>query len=287
MRRKLLPLFIMTLQTALPAHAADTDIVARMGEVTLTVQDARQLVEQNPANAQSPEALERLIRTEAVRRSLAQEARRQSFDKKPEIASRMERAAEQTLVAAYMNERARPARDFPSEEQIKQAYEANKSGFTTPHQYRVSQIYVPGADTAALRKAEDLRAQVQRKQSGFAEIARKFSQHAASAAQGGDMGWLAEKDLVPAIRKPLSELKKGEISKPLAGGEGYHILMLADIRKPEVLTLEKVKPALIQNLRMRKAAELEAAYLDSLLAKTPVTVNGIALGELAKPAGNY
>lgn len=284
MRRKLLPLFIMTLQTALPAHAADTDIVARMGEVTLTVQDARQLVEQNPANAQSPEALERLIRTEAVRRSLAQEARAQAFDKRPEIRSRMERAAEQTLVAAYMNERARPARDFPSEEQIRQAYEANKASFTTPLQYRVSQIYVAGTDKAALRKAEDLHAQS--KQSGFAEIARKFSQHASSAAQGGDMGWLAEKDLVPAIRKPLSELKKGEISKPLAGGEGYHILMLADIRKPEVLPLEKVKPALIQNLRMRKAAELEAAYLDSLMAKTPVTVNGIALGELAKPVGN-
>lgn len=280
MHRKFLPLFIMTLQTAMPAYSADTDIVARMGEITLTVQDARQLVEQNPANMQSPEALERLVRTELMLRSLAQEARRQSFNKKPEIASRMQRAADQALVAAYMNERARPPKDFPSEEQIRQAYEAGKSSFTTPLQYRVSQIYVAGTDKAALRKAEDLRAQIGKK-GEFAEIARKFSQHPESAAQGGDMGWLAEKDLVPAIRKPLSELGKGEISNPVAGSDGYHILMLTDTRKPEVLPLEKVKPALIQNLRMRKAAELEAAYLEDLVAKTPVAINGISLGELA------
>lgn len=280
MHRKFLPLFIMTLQTAMPAYSADTDIVARMGEITLTVQDARQLVEQNPANMQSPEALERLVRTELMLRSLAQEARRQSFDKKPEIAARMQRAADQALVAAYMNERARPPKDFPSEEQIRQAYESGKSGFTTPLQYRVSQIYVAGTDKAALRKAEDLRAQIG-KGGDFAEIARNFSQHPESAAKGGDMGWLAEKDLVPAIRKPLSELGKGEIGNPVAGNDGYHILMLTDTRKPEVLPLEKVKPLLIRNLRMRKAAELEAAYLENIMARTPVAVNGISLGELA------
>ncbi len=281
MQRKLLLPLIMTLQTAMPAYAADNDIVARMGDIALTVQDARLLIEQNSVNAQSPEALERLIRTEVIRRSLAREARSQSFDKKPEVASRMQRAAEQTLVAAYMNERARPPRDFPSEELIKQAYEANKAGFTTLPQYHVSQIYVPGTDKAALRKAEDLRAQVGKK-GEFEEIARKFSQHAASAAKGGDMGWLSEKDLVPSIRKPLSELKKGEVSEPVAGSDGYHVLRLTDVRKSEVLPLEKVRPLLVQNLRARKAAELEAAYLDSLVAKTPVAVNGISLSELVK-----
>jgi parvulin-like peptidyl-prolyl isomerase len=280
MSRIFLPLLVMTLQTALPALAADTDVVARMGDIALTVRDARQLIESNSADTLSPEALERLVRTEVIRRSLIEEARRQSFDKNPEIAARMQRASEQALVSAYMNERARPPKDFPSEDLIRQAYEANKPAFTTPLQYRVSQIYVAGTDKAALRKAEDLHAQAAKKD-GFAETARKFSQHAASAAQGGDMGWLTEKDLMPAIRKPLSELKKGDIGKPVLGSEGYHILMLADIRKPEALPLDKARPALIQNLRLRKAAELEAAYLDKLVSKTPVMVNGISLSELA------
>lgn len=280
MHRKLLPLLAMILQIAPPAHAADTDIVARMGEIALTVRDARELAELNPANAQSPEVLERLVRTELMRRSLAREARGQSFDKKPEVAARMQRASDQALVAAYMNERARPPGDFPSEEQIRQAYEAGKSGFTTPLQYRVNQIYVAGMDKAALRKAEDLRVQIGKK-GDFAEIARKFSQHQESAAKGGDMGWLTEKDLVPAIRKQLSGLGKGEIGTPVAGSDGYHILVLADTRKPEVLPLEKVKPLLVRNLRMRKAAELEAAYLENLMARTPVAINGISLGELA------
>lgn len=284
MHRKILPLLaIMSLQTVLPARAADSDIVARMGNITLTLEDARRLVGKSPADAQSPEAIERMLRTEVVRRALARQARSQSFDKRPEVAQRMEQAAEQALVAAYMNDRARPDKDFPSETEIRQAYEANKAQFTTQRQYRVSQIYVAGADKAAADKADDLHAQALRQKSGFAEIARKSSQHKASAELGGDMGWLAEASLVPAVRSALTQLKKGEISKPVAGSEGYHILMLADLRQPELLPLDKVKPLLVQNLRLRKAAELEAAYIDGLLAKTPVAVNNISLDELAKP----
>lgn len=286
MPRKILPLIaIMSLQSAYPAYAADTDVVAKMGDISIKVGEARRILEQNPAGAESAEAAERLIRTELVRRTLARQARAQAFDRKPEVAQRMERAAEQALVAAYMNEQARPAEGFPSEAEIRQAYESGKAQFTAPRQYRVSQIYVAGADKAAARKAEDLHVQVLNRKADFPAIARASSQHKPSAGQGGDMGWLAETSLAPAIRGALAGLKKGEISKPVAGGDGHHILMLADVREPETLGLDQVRPLLVRNLRLRKAAELEAAYIESLLAKTPVAVNGISLGELTKPGG--
>jgi parvulin-like peptidyl-prolyl isomerase len=94
------------------------------------------------------------------------------------------------------------------------------------------------------------------------------------------MGWLSAKDLVPSIRETLEGLKKGEIGKPVQGTEGYHILKLEERKESEVLPLDKVKPVLVQNLRLRRAQEIEAAYLDALLAKTPVAINGIALSEL-------
>ncbi len=263
------------------ARAGDNDVVARMGESTLTLRDARQLAEQNPQEAQNLQSLERLLRIEAMRRYLADEARKQSFDKKPEVAARMAHAADQALAAAYMNSIARPPADYPSEAQLQEAYAANKAAFTTDRQFRLSQIYIPGTDEKARKEAEELRQLAAQKKADFAAIARKSSKHAPSAAAGGDMGWLAEKSLQPAIRKAVQGLSKGQVTPVVAGEEGFHIIRLVDIREPEVLPLDKVKDALTQSLRLRKAQEIEAAYLEKLQARMPIAINEIALSELA------
>jgi peptidylprolyl isomerase len=275
---------LLALPLALPAQARDTDQVARMGGSSLSLAEVRQLAESLPAEARSPQALERLARTEVIRKHVAGEARRQGFERKPEVAALMERAAEQVLVTAYMNSLARPPADYPGDDLVRQAYENNKAAFSRPAQYRVSQIYVVGTDAKAARQAEELHRQATRKGADFAEIARKSSQHKASADKGGDMGWLAEGDLLPAIRAALGGMKKGEVAAPVAGGEGFHIVRLADRKDAEPLSLDQVKPTLVQQLRLRKAQELEAAYLEGLLAKSPLAVNGILLGELAKGA---
>jgi len=281
MRRALLS-SLLVLPLSLPVLAGDVDVVARMGESTLSLAEMRPLLEQLPAEARTPDAMDRLARTEVLRKRIAAEARRQAFDQKPEVAALMARAAEQALVTAYMNQIARPAADYPPETLLKQAYEDNKPSLTTSPQYRVSQIYVAGRDAKAARQAEDLYRQATQKKADFADIARKSSQHKASAERGGDMGWLAEKDLVPAIREALAGLKKGEVGKPVLGTEGYHILRLEERKEAELLPFDKARPLLVQNLRLRKAREIEAAYLDALQAQSPVAVNGIALGELGR-----
>lgn len=274
-----LAISVMSAQSAI---AAEQDIVARMGAISLTEADVRAIAQTSPAEARSVQGLEKRLRTEIIRRGIAAEARRQSFDKKPEVAARMAQAAEQVLVASYMNGIAQPAADYPSTELLKQAYEANKAALMTPRQYRVSQIYVAGNDEKARKLADELAREARRKNADFAALARKSSQHAASAAKGGDMGWLPETELAPAFRQALTSLAKGEIAAPAAGAEGWHILKLTERQEPELQPLEKVRDALARNLRLRKAAEIEQAYLDAMLAKTPVSLNGIALEEIAK-----
>ncbi|MCP5279944.1 MAG: peptidylprolyl isomerase [Thiobacillus sp.] len=280
--RRILITCLLTLAAVPLVHAAESDVVARMGDITLTLAEARLLAAQGPAEALTPQALERLARTEIIRKSIAAEARRQTFDRKPDVAAQMERAAEQALVTAYMNGIARPPADFPPEDLVRQAYESNKAAFTTAPQFHVSQIYVAGSDASAARKADDLHRQAVKKRADFAAIARKSSDHKPSAEKGGDMGWLSAKDLVPAVRATLEGLKNGEVGKPVQGGEGYHILKLEARKDAEVLPLDKARPILARNLRLAKAQEIEAAYLDALLAKTPVAINGIALSELGK-----
>lgn len=279
MKRLLLTLLALV---SLSALANPAEVIVRMGDLSLTRAEVQQLADANPAEARSAVALERLVRTEIIRRAVAAEARRQGFDKRPEVAARMEQAARQALVTAYVNDLSRPPETFPSEEQLRQAYEANKAALQTPRQYRLSQIYVAGTDDTARKRAEDLAREVRRRGADFAAVARRASQHAASAAQGGDMGWLAEADLQPAVREAVEKAAKGDIVGPVQGPEGWHVLRVADRKEPEAAALEQVRDSLRNTLRLRRAAEIEAAYLDGLLARTPVTVNGIALEEMRR-----
>jgi peptidylprolyl isomerase len=286
---RLTPALLMLLAVSVPtlstqtANAAELAIVARMGSISLTEADVKAIMQANPAEARSPQGIEKRIRTEIIRRGIAAEARRQSFDKKPEVAARMDQAAEQALVASYMNSIAQPANDFPSEALLQQTYDANKNALMSPRQYRVSQIYIAGNDAKASKLAEELLRDARRKNADFAAMARKSSQHPASAGKGGDMGWLSETDLAPPFKNALKGMNKGDVvTTPVAGTEGLHILKLSERKEPEVQPLEKVRELLIRNLRLRKASEIEQAYLESMLSKTPVTLNSIALEELAK-----
>lgn len=258
------------------------DVIARMGELSLTRAEVQQLIDANPLDARSLTGLERLVRTEIVRRAVAAEARRQGFDRRPEVVARMEQAARQALVTAYVNERSRPPADYPSEEELRQAYEANKASLQLPRQYRISQIYIRGTDDDARKRAEEVAREARRRGADFAALARRLSQHGASAAQGGDMGWLPEPDLQPAIREAVEKASKGDIIGPVKGADGWHVLRLNERKEAETAAYEQVKESLRNALRLRRAAELEAAYLDELMARSPIVVNGLALEELSK-----
>lgn len=262
---------------------ADDPVVAQMGDIRITQSEAQQMLSQMPEQRIQATDLEKLLRTELVRRAIATEAKRLGHDKKPEVVARMQLAADQALATAYMNSLARPPADFPAEKQIQDAYNEHKAKLLSPRRYRVSQIYVAGADAAARKKAEALQRKANARDTQFADVARAESQHAASAKNGGDMGWINENDLNPAFRRALADMKTGAVSDVIATGAGFHILKLAEKAEPKALSYAEVREALRQRLRLQRASEIENAYLESLFKRNPVAVNEIAIRELSKP----
>jgi peptidylprolyl isomerase len=264
------------------APAADETVVARMGAVAITLGEARVLADPDRSAAGlSPQGVERLVRTEVIRRALADEARRKGVDRTPEVAARMSHAAEEALVAAYMNQIARPPADYPAEAEIRQAYETSKEALTLPRRVRLSQIYLSGTDAKTTERADALYRQATRPGADFAAIARAESQQPDSAARDGDMGWLAEDQLMPEFRTALAGLKAGQVAKPVAGAGGMHVLRLVERKEAETIPLEQARERLVRSLRLKRAAEIERDYIDAMLKRTPIAVNGIALQELA------
>lgn len=68
-----------------------------------------------------------------------------------------------------------------------------------------------------------------RKGARFSAIAQQFSQ-SATAAVGGDMGWVRPDALAPALGKVVENLKPGELSPPIRTGAGYYIMLVLDRR---------------------------------------------------------
>lgn len=274
-------------QEKLPAGVA-----AKMGDAELRVEEIKGLVdglapEAKAQLAANPAELQRIVRTELLRRAVALEARSKGWDKRPEVNALMERARDQVLVSSYMNNVARPPESFPSESEIRTAYDQSQAAFTAPKQYRLAQIFVaapPESDKAAFTKAQakvnDLAEKARRKGADFATLAKAGSEHAESAAKGGDMGWAAEPTLVPELRDPVGAMKKGDIGGPIKTARGWHVLRLDDIREKGVRPLPEVRDQIVSALRLRRAQETEQAYLTLMSNRTPVLVNDAEVAKL-------
>ena len=278
---------IMGSQWAYAAESRD-DIVAKMGTFELKRDEIKKMAEAQgivlKGNKQAKQALEQLARLELIRRAVLLEAKRAQWEKKPDVQQQIERAKEQVVVASYMNHTARAPASFPSEEALKQTYEANKASLIAPAQYRVAQIYLPHDKESAEieRQAEALSLKAREKGSDFAELARKHSAHPESAAKGGDMGWLPEDQLLPELRPALRDLQPGEITKPVKSTSGWHVLKLVERKESAQRSFAEVKESLTQLMRLRLAEQNERDYINKLVTQTPLTINENALTKMTE-----
>lgn len=118
-----------------------------------------------------------------------------------------------------------------SDDEIDEALKRAKEHAGEP-QSRVAEIFLsvdtPAQDDEVQRLAARLTQQM-RQGARFSAIARQFSQ-SATAAVGGDIGWVRPDELPPKLGKAVSQLKQGELSAPIRTGGGYYLLLVVDRR---------------------------------------------------------
>lgn len=99
--------------------------------------------------------------------------------------------------------------------------------------YRVGHILIPvpgGAESSVLVKAREKASElVQQLRSGadFSQTAMRHSS-AENALEGGDLGWRKRSELPTAIADRVPLLKAGEVSEPIRGSGGYHVVKLLE-----------------------------------------------------------
>lgn len=119
-----------------------------------------------------------------------------------------------------------------SESEIDMTLNQIASGTGKP-QYHVAEIFLavptPAQEADTRDTANKLVTQLTQGAS-FSSIARQSSQ-APGAAGGGDLGWVQEGQLDPALDKVLKSMQPGQVSPPVRSAKGYHILFLRELRQ--------------------------------------------------------
>ncbi|HEY1299824.1 MAG TPA: peptidylprolyl isomerase [Stellaceae bacterium] len=118
-----------------------------------------------------------------------------------------------------------------SDEEIDDAMKRLKQTAGEP-QSRVAEIFLavdsPQQDDEVRQLA--LRLTEQMKQGArFSAVAQQFSQ-SATAAVGGDLGYIRPESLNPALAKAVTQMQPGELSPPIRTAAGYYLLLVLDRR---------------------------------------------------------
>ncbi len=107
-------------------------------------------------------------------------------------------------------------------------------------EYRLSEIFLamdsPEDEARVRTNAERMVGQI-RNGASFDALARQFSQGASGSA-GGQLGWMREDQIDEVLRVPLSQMREGETSAPVAALDGFRILRLEGKRQSVAATAD-------------------------------------------------
>jgi hypothetical protein len=283
--------FALALLPSLALRAADPadPVVAQRGAVTITASQVRLLLQMADPEVRAqlqrdPKLLAQRVRERLVQLVLLDQARAEKWDERPEVAFRAELAREGAIVESYVAAQVPPDPAFPSEQQIAAAYEANKARMVLPKQYHLAQILISvpagasaAADAEAKKRAADLRHQIVDQRADFAVLAKKESGDKGSATSGGELGWVREDALVPAIRQVLAGLTAGSVSEPVRTPDGWHVLKVIAIKPSGTATLAEAHDTLVRALRQERAVQGQRRYIAEMLQREPITLDEVEL----------
>jgi peptidyl-prolyl cis-trans isomerase C len=277
---------------ALPALAADTDVVAKVGSQSITEADLAlasadlgEQFEKLPPEQRRLAVLSALIDI----KSLAQEAEKTDIQNEPAVKNRIAFLRERALHNAYFQKQ---GVDSIKDEELKARYDAEVAKLKPVEEIHARHILV--------KTKEEAEAVVKELDGGADFMTLAASKSAGpSGPEGGDLGFFGPGQMVPPFEKAAYALELGTYTKvPVETQFGWHVIQVTEKRPQPQPSFDDVKEQVRQVLMREKYMaivqkardELKVEYVDPAV-KTAVEAmeksmanGGPAPGEAA-PAG--
>jgi len=174
-----------------------------------------------------------------------------------------------------------------SDDELKKLYQDSVTQFQVPNRVHVEHIllFTTGKNTGAeitevQNRAEEVLKEL-KKGGKFEDLAKKYSEDKQTKDKGGDLGWLAQGQTVPAFEKAAFSTLKGGISDVVKTEYGFHIIKVLDKEAARTLPLDEVKAQLLVNAKANKG-EADANKISDKISAEIRKSNRISLDDLAK-----
>ena len=155
-----------------------------------------------------------------------------------------------------------------TDEKIKKTYEDLVAKAKNSKQYKVRHILVK---TEAEANAAKTKIEGDAK---FEDVARLDSIDKASAAKGGDLGYIFPEEFVPEFADAVKKAPQGEVVGPVKTEFGYHLILVSDSKPAEIVSFEQAKPRIEKQL----GSDAVKAFVDGISKDIEIKV-------IKKPAG--
>lgn len=123
--------------------------------------------------------------------------------------------------------------------------------------------------TQAKAKAAGIIEQV-RGGTDFSELAQKLSDDQATAAGGGDLGWIERGSLPTEWEVVVFAMNKGEVRGPISGPSGLHVFFASDVEKTALQKFDELKGQLRNELFQKEMNKQTVLWLDELRKKAHI-----------------
>ena len=211
------------------------------------------LDDRRAAGAADSPALQTAVRNQLVARELfAQQARKLGLDRDQALLARVRMGAEDLLARAYQQDYL--TKHPPTDDQVRKEYDNTKAR-SGDKEFRLRQVVVASEDEARgviarLRAGETMQ--------NLASLSRDEG----SRARGGDLGWIAQGNLLPQFAEAVQKLAKGQhTQQPVKSPAGWHIILLEEQRP---FAMPPYDEKIQAQLRQALARQALAAHLAEL-----------------------
>ena len=154
----------------------------------------------------------------------------------------------------------------------------NHATLDTAEQVRARHILVADAGKAAEVEAK------LKKGEKFEDLAKQYSTDPSSKDKGGELGFFAKGQMVPAFQNAAFSQKVGVVGPPVKSPFGYHIIEVEEKKPAQVATLansrDKIKTLLTQQQEQQQIPQ----FLASLRAKAKIEIYDDKLKDALPPA---
>lgn len=267
-----------------PAPVKGTDVVAKLGNRKLTLDELKAELAYEPAplieRARDDENFARILAVRWFQTGLFAQAAQDDglLKSKPGLAGAAAGLGRNLIADEYVTNLLE-VEYKPTESEVRSYYALNKELCTPPARYHLARLGVQIAKNASEAEVEGakkrLQAMQERLKAGepFATVADELSDLPSQAA-GGDVGWIDEKVLAgdeTAVK--IKALKPGETTEPLRTPRGLEVFRLVEKEEAQPKSFESCRDLLTERLTKEFARATTQRRSDELARRYGASLN--------------